>query len=648
MPRQHWDDEQLPSPWEQEEDIEERWRRKLQQARQTPANGLPLGRSIATRLPVYVTPEQISTHMHVIGGTGSGKSYFLDGVLKSLILQGQGLCLIDPHGDLYHRILDFCTYLDREQPERQLARCVIPFDVAETNQIIGFNPVQRNARIMTYQVLALMEAIRKVWGQDSFQDTPRLARWLFNAAYGVIDANLTLVQTQYLVDPKPNPFRAAIIERITNPRIRAEWEWFSSIRDRDRNEFTESSFNRLQPFVIHEIVRNILGQHTSTLDFSSVLSERKIVLVNLAKQSTIPEDYQHLIGTLLVNEILTAAFARKPKERTPFYLFIDEFQHFVTKDMCEILDGGRKFGLHLILAHQHLNQLKIKDPEVYYSTLTNARIKAVFGGLIDEDLDVLSRELYTGELDPNEIKDEIWQTKFRPVESSRTIVSDSWSESTGESYGEASSYGEAASYGHISHQSISAGEVYIPGSGFWSEEELQNTSKNAASGDSYSSATSTTTARSTNSSRQSTSSTSQSVTNVPWYEYHEFSELSSRTFRSLEEQLYIKKAQLKRQPSQHAALLIPGTNVQILRTRNLKTFEVSESAREQFKEACFTEAGCYKTPAEAERELESLEQKLLAEAKPVIEVQNKPLKRARGGRKKKEPIFASALTDEDD
>jgi type IV secretory pathway TraG/TraD family ATPase VirD4 len=76
-----------------------------------------------------------------------------------------------------------------------------------------------------------------------------------------------------------------------------------------------------------------------------------------------------------VNELITAAFARRPDERTPFYLFLDEFQHLVTKDMCEILDGGRKFGLHLILAHQHLNQLKEKDAEVYYSVLTNARLK---------------------------------------------------------------------------------------------------------------------------------------------------------------------------------------------------------------------------------------------------------------------------------
>src|SRR5260370_32237737 len=118
------------------------------------------------------------------------------------------------------------------QTERLISPRVIPFDMAESKQIIGFNQVQRNARVMTYQVLALMEAIREVWGQDSFQNTPRLARWLFNAAYAVIDAGLTMVQTQYLVDPKASTYRDAIVRRISNERIRAEWQWFSSIKDR--------------------------------------------------------------------------------------------------------------------------------------------------------------------------------------------------------------------------------------------------------------------------------------------------------------------------------------------------------------------------------------------------------------------------------
>src|ERR1022692_1630699 len=160
--------------------------------------------------------------MHVVGATNVGKSFFLEGIIKQLIVQGHGICLLDPHGDLYHRLLRFCAYLNTVQPELNLAQRVIPFDVADTANILGFNPVARNARVMTYQVVALMESIRKCWGQASFEATPRLARWLFNTAYAVIDSKLTFLQTQHMVDPTPNPYRSAITRRITNPRIKAE------------------------------------------------------------------------------------------------------------------------------------------------------------------------------------------------------------------------------------------------------------------------------------------------------------------------------------------------------------------------------------------------------------------------------------------
>src|SRR5262249_47572151 len=145
-----------------------------------------------------------------------------------------------------------------------------------------------------------------------------------------------------------------------------------------------------------------------------------------------------------------------------FYLFVDEFSNFVTKDMCEILDAGRKFGLHLILAHQHLHQLKQNDAEVYYSVMTNARTKAVFGGLSEEDLSILGPELFNREIDPNQIKDEIWQTKYEPVEVTRIINTTGSSETASQSSGD--------SAGEITHESLARGDSYIPGSMFLSPQ----------------------------------------------------------------------------------------------------------------------------------------------------------------------------------
>src|SRR6266852_3172609 len=443
-----------------------------------------------------------------------------------------------------------------------------------------------------------MESIRKCWGQGSFQETPRLARWLFNVAYALVSANVTFVQAQHLVNPSSSPERAAITARITNPRIRAEWEWLEAMKLDRREERIESTLNRIKPFVEHEAIRPMLGQYTKTLDFPNILSDKKILLVNLARQNVISEDNQHLLGTLLVNELLSAGFARRPQERQPFFVFIDEFSHFVTKDACEILDGGRKFGLHFTLAHQHLAQLKEKDPEVYYSTLTNARTKVVFGGLNDEDVELISKELYTGEFDPEQVKDEIWHRGFEPVETTRTVRGYSSSQSSGESSAD------------VSHSSLASGQVWIPGSDLWSSPTLTSTSRSSARGSSR------------NRGHQTSASFGETETTVPFYEFHEYRELTSRTFRSLEEQLYLKKAQLKRQPNQHAAVLIPGQQVQLIKVATLRELPVMDHQCEEFRQSCIAAAGCYKSPQQAEAELNGLEEKLLLEARTAIEVQS--------------------------
>jgi hypothetical protein len=108
------------------------WERKLRQARQTPPSGLLVGTTLNASLPVFLTPELLRTSMQVIGSTGVGKSYMLEALIKSLILQGHGVTLLDPHGNLYHRILAFCAWLSMQRPDLQLHRRVIPFDVSNS------------------------------------------------------------------------------------------------------------------------------------------------------------------------------------------------------------------------------------------------------------------------------------------------------------------------------------------------------------------------------------------------------------------------------------------------------------------------------------------------------------------------------------
>src|SRR5437899_165918 len=251
MARHRWDDDpnRPKSRWERIESPDDQMKRLLEKARseESSEDSLLLGRSLRDGHAIRITPKTLSTHMHVVGATGVGKSFFLEGIIKNLILSGQGVCLIDPHGTLYQRVLDFCAHANHVRPDLKLAKRVIPINIAERDHILGFNPVQRNARVKIYQVVALMEAVRKCWGQGSFQETPRLARWLFNTLYAVIDSETTFLQTYPMVTPQVNPYRQAITRQIKNPQIRGEWDWLADQTDQRREERLESCLMRSRP-----------------------------------------------------------------------------------------------------------------------------------------------------------------------------------------------------------------------------------------------------------------------------------------------------------------------------------------------------------------------------------------------------------------
>ena len=542
----------------------------------------------AAGLPFSLRLSQLGIHTHIVGGSGVGKSYLMEAICKQLIPLPVSQFVLTPHADLYEHLIDYCTYLYLTQPELELHKRVIPFDVAETRNYLGFNPVQPNARTLAYQAQGVTEAVRKCWSQESFDETPRLSRWLYNTAWAMIETGATFLQARDLLHPAPNPIRQAIINLLQDPFIRAEWEYVSQANPAFRDQHLESCFNRIVRFVQYDLIRKMLGQHTHPLDFSSVLRDRKIFLANLASQGVIHRPGQHLLGTLLINELLTAALAQPTDQRSPVYVFADEFQHFVTKDMCTILDEGRKHLITLTLGHQHLAQLKEKDPELYASVLVNARTKIVFGGSSEEDLNILAPELHR--LNPDEIKDEVQRTYFRPLERSRVVTS----------------YGEGTSLGTVNHAGLMAGSSQVPGSELWSLPSGQYSHSSALA-------------------RQKSSAQHWSDSRVPFYELRPERELSSRAFRQLEEQLYIRKAQMKWQPPQYCQILAPGQLVQMVRVGTLKDFSklITDRHRQEFLAACFESAGCFKSPEEVEREIAALRTKLLSAANPPIEITSK-------------------------
>ncbi len=381
---------------------------------------------------VAFTRQDRGNHTHILGSTGTGKSKFLEHLLRQDVLdRHSGLCLIDPHGSLYDELV---LFLSHRHP-RLAERVVLFHPAGGHDQVLGFNPIPDNPAFIDYTLDMLISACLKAWGQDKSDRTPRITKWLENIFYPLIINRLTLVESVPLINIHNNDGRRVLLRRVSSDVVLDDWMMFESSTQTQKQNLIEGAANRLRKFLRNDIIRQVIGQQEHVLQFDQAMDEGKIVLVNLAGGNKISHENTQLLGILLVNEIFRVAKLRNPRDSSlkPFYLYIDEFAQFVTRDIARALEEARKFKLFLTLAHQHLAQLREEDEYLYASVLTNCKNKVVFGGLSKEDAEIMNDEINTGFLNLQAVKYDLHTTKVRHVEETRTVTSRQQSQSQGTS-----------------------------------------------------------------------------------------------------------------------------------------------------------------------------------------------------------------------
>ncbi len=286
-------------------------------------------------------------HMYVLGKSGTGKSTLLGNMIVQNIWNGEGVCVVDPHGELVESILATIP------PHR--IKDVIYFNPADTDYHIGFNVLQLDDPKYKHLVASgLMGIFTKIWANA----------WSARMEYILNNAILALLETpgstllgipRLLVD---KDYRQKIINNLKDPVIKAFWiHEFETWRDQYRNEAIAPIQNKVGQFLSTSIIRNVVGQAKSTIDLFECMNNGKIFLVNVSK-GRIGEDNSALLGGMLMERV------RIPEdERKDFYLYVDEFQNFVTDSFASILSEARKYRLNLVLAHQYIAQLVTKDSE---------------------------------------------------------------------------------------------------------------------------------------------------------------------------------------------------------------------------------------------------------------------------------------------
>jgi len=323
-----------------------------------PQEGIILGENIYQGMKsiVRITRNDRRRHIYVIGQTGTGKTTLLKNMVIQDIKNGDGVCFLDPHGDVAQEILGLI-------PKERIDD-VIYFNPGDIRRPIGLNILEyspQRPEEKTFIINTLIEIIDKLYNLQ-VTGGPMFEQYLRNALLLLMDDpnwGYTLLEvSKVFVD---EPFRDELLSKCKNYPVIEFWTKQAPIVGGElslENMITWVT-SKLNPFITNDFVRPIIAQSRSTIDFNQIMNERKILIVNLSK-GLIGETSAYLMGMLLITKILLGAFARitiPEEERKDFYLYIDEFQNFAFKGVASILAEARKYRLSMVLAHQYIKQL---------------------------------------------------------------------------------------------------------------------------------------------------------------------------------------------------------------------------------------------------------------------------------------------------
>ncbi len=294
-------------------------------------------------------------HTYVLGKSGTGKSVLLENMIIQNIQNGEGVCVVDPHGELAEKIL--------ESIPAERAQDVIYFNPADTDNPMGFNVLQLDDPKYKHLVASgLMGIFTKIWANVW---SSRMEYILNNAILALLDTpDTTLLGIPRLLVDKD--YRQYVIGNLKDPVVKAFWvHEFEAWKEQFRNEAIAPIQNKVGQFLSSSIVRNVVGQSRSAINIFDIMNEKKILIINVSK-GRIGEDNSALLGGMMITKIQLAAMERvriPEQERKDFYLYIDEFQNFSTESFGSILSEARKYRLCLIIAHQYTAQLdeKVRD-----------------------------------------------------------------------------------------------------------------------------------------------------------------------------------------------------------------------------------------------------------------------------------------------
>lgn len=315
---------------------------------------------------VRLSPEQRVRHCHIIGASGTGKSTQLYNLIRQDLEHGEGLAVLDPHGDLIDRLLGVI-------PEHRI-KDVILFDPADEEYAIGFNVLSAHSdlekTLLASDLVSVFQRLSTSWGDQ-------LGSVLQNAVLAFLESSRggTLADLRrFLIEAD---YRAEFLTTVRDSEVVYYWKKAFPLLSGNRS--IGPVLTRLDTFLGRKAIRHLVAQPVNRLDFGRIMDEGKILLAKLP-EGLLGRENAQLLGTLLVAKFQQLAMSRQAhalSARRDFWIYLDEFASFISPSMAEILTGARKYRVGLTLAHHELRQLE-RDKEVASAVLANCQTRVVF------------------------------------------------------------------------------------------------------------------------------------------------------------------------------------------------------------------------------------------------------------------------------
>ncbi|MFA6523075.1 MAG: type IV secretory system conjugative DNA transfer family protein [Candidatus Peribacteraceae bacterium] len=288
-------------------------------------------------------------HLYVVGKSGVGKSKLLELLINDDIQNGEGIAVLDPHGDLIDAIMRFIP--------RHRIDDVVLLDPGDLDYPIAFNPLEKVPEAQKMQVtIGFLQIFQKLFGTNW---SSRLEHVLRYTTLALLDSpNTTVLSILKMLTDKN--YRQKIVSRIQDSVVKSFWvSEFAAWSEKFDADAITPLLNKVGQFVATNMIRNIIGQPVTKFKVRDIMDNKKILLMKVSK-GLLGEENSALIGSMFITKLYQAAMERADtleEKRTDFYFYVDEFQNFATNTFTEILSEARKYHLTLTLAHQYMGQL---------------------------------------------------------------------------------------------------------------------------------------------------------------------------------------------------------------------------------------------------------------------------------------------------